>query len=86
MSECVATIGFLLGAASVSTYAPATEPQTQDRDLRALSALKVRVREAMSVAHWGEPDTAYERKMARLQVHGLDLGTAYRSRLFCQEG
>ena len=57
----------------------ATEPQTQDRDLRALSALKVRVREAMSVAHWGEPDTAFERQMARLQLHGLDLGTKYRS-------
>ena len=68
-----------IGAAGVSTDAPATEPQTQDRDLRALSALKVRVREAMSVAHWGEPDTAYERQMARLQLHGLDLGTKYRS-------
>ena len=68
-----------IGAAGVSTAAPATEPQTQDRDLRALSALKVRVREAMSVAHWGEPDTAFERQMARLQLHGLDLGTKYRS-------
>ena len=54
-----------IGAAGVSTAAPATEPQTQDRDLRALSALKVRVREAMSVTHWGEPDTAFERQMAR---------------------
>ena len=68
-----------IGAAGVSTAAPATEPQTQDRDLRALSALKVRVREAMSVAHWGEPDTAFERQMARVQLHGLDLGTKYRS-------
>ena len=68
-----------IGAAGVSTAAPATEPQTQDHDLRALSALKVRVREAMSVAHWGEPDTAFERQMARLQLHGLDLGTKYRS-------
>ena len=68
-----------IGAAGVSTAAPATEPQTQDRDLRALSALKVRVREAMSVAHWGEPYTAFERQMARLQLHGLDLGTKYRS-------
>ena len=42
-----------IGAAGVSTAAPATEPQTQDRDLRALSALKVRVREALSIAHWG---------------------------------
>ena len=68
-----------IGAASVSTVALATEPQIQDRERRALSALKVRVREAMSVAHWGEPDTAFERQMARLQLHGLDLGTKYRS-------
>ena len=68
-----------IGAAGVSTAAPATEPQTQDRDLRALSALKVRVREALSIAHWGEPDTAFERQMARLQKHGLDLGAKYRS-------
>ena len=68
-----------IGAAGVSTAAPATEPQTQDRDLRALSALKVRVREALSIAHWGEPYTAFERQMARLQLHGLDLGTKYRS-------
>ena len=33
----------------------------------------------MSVAHWGEPYTAFERQMARLQLHGLDLGTKYRS-------
>ena len=46
-----------IGAAGVSTAAPATEPQTQDRDLGALSALKVRVREAMSVTHWGEPES-----------------------------
>ena len=69
----------LIGAASVSTDDPATEPQTQYCELRASSALKVRVREAMSVAHWGEPDTAYERQMARLQLHGLELGTKYRS-------
>ena len=73
-----------IGAAGVSTAAPATEPQKQDRDLRALSALKVRVREALSIAHWGEPDTAFERQMARLQLHGLHLGTKYRSQHLVQ--
>ena len=38
----------------------------------------------MSVTHWGEPDTAFERQMARLQLHGLDLGTKYRSQHLVQ--
>ena len=72
------------GAASVSTAAPATEQQTQDRGLRALWALKVRVREALSVAHCGDADTDYERVMHRLKLHGLDIGTNYRSAHFVQ--
>ena len=44
---------------------------------RALLALKIRAREALSVAHWGEPDTSYERSLERLQQHGMQLGTKY---------
>ena len=46
-----------------------------ERALRSLWALEVRVREAMSVAHYGHADLAYERAMNRLQQHGLQLGT-----------
>ena len=50
---------------------------------RALLALKIRAREALSVAHWGEPDISYTRGLERLQLHGMQLGTQY-STSFCQ--
>ena len=64
-------------AADVSMAGLSNQPAPVDRSLRALSALQVRVREAMTVVHWGEPDMAYKRAMARLQQHGLPLGTKY---------
>ena len=48
-----------------------------ERESRSLWALEVRVREAMSVAHYGHADLAYERAMNHLQQHGLQLGTKY---------
>ena len=44
---------------------------------RALLALKIRVREALSAAHWGEPDASYARRIEHLQQHGMHLGTKY---------
>ena len=51
-----------------------------ERESISLWALEVRVREAMSVAHYGHADLAYERAMNRLQQHGLQLGTKYLSK------
>ena len=45
-----------------------------EHESRCVWALEVRVREAMSVAHW-HAGLAYERAMNRLQQHGLQLGT-----------
>ena len=55
-----------------------------ERESRSLWALEVRVRAAVPVAHYGHADLAYERAMNRLQQHGLQLGTKYRS-AYCVE-
>ncbi len=47
-----------MGAAGVIAAAPRLTP---------LTSLKVRVREALAVAHWGRPDSEYVRALGRLE-------------------
>ena len=49
-----------------------------------LDAMKVRVREILSVCCNGRPDADYARAMQRLELHGLRLGTKYATHHFVQ--
>ena len=73
MIDCVTAAGiFLLGKAGISVAAPlhdqcqalagdvACASGHANLEHRALLPLKIRVREALSVAHWGEMDVSYK--------------------------
>ena len=49
----------------------------EEHQARALTAMVVRVREALAVARWGMPDVYYARTIHCLRLAGLDVGTKY---------
>ena len=76
-----------VGASSESapgvSVGASSESKVADARRNELLAMQVRLSEALACAHDGQPDTAYERAMARLgRVTGLSLGTKHTSRKF----